>query len=315
MAGRVFITGGSGFVGQAVIAALLEHGWQVVALARKGAKTGLPGDAPAFPPAVRVVYGDILDPGPVESGIFQADAVIHLVGIIAENRSRNVTFERIHVQATRAVIDVAKRAGVKRFVQMSAIGARADAVSTYHKTKFAAEQIVRDSKLDATIFRPSMIHGPKGELMKMEAGWSRGTAPPFLYMPYFARGLLGTCGAGMIQPVYVNDVARAFVESLTNPAAGGATYDLGGKDRVTWPQFHQICAREITGKSRPVAAIPAWTAKAMTRLAPGSLLPFNRDQIIMMQEPNICDMEKFAAAFGWEPGGLVPTLRLYAGGM
>ena len=77
----------------------------------------------AWPSEVRLVYGDLLDPGPVESGIFQADAVIHLVGIIAENRSRNITFERIHVQGTRAVVEVAKRAGVKRFIQMSAIGA------------------------------------------------------------------------------------------------------------------------------------------------------------------------------------------------
>ncbi len=70
------------------------------------------------------MYGDLLDPGPVESGIFQADAVIHLVGIIAENPGRNVTFERIHVQGTRALVEVAKRAGVKRFIQMSAIEAR-----------------------------------------------------------------------------------------------------------------------------------------------------------------------------------------------
>jgi uncharacterized protein YbjT (DUF2867 family) len=312
MAGRVFVTGGSGFVGRAVVAALIKAGWQIVALARKGTAAG---KASAWPGEVRLVYGDLLDPGPVESGIFQADAVIHLVGIIAENRSRDITFERIHVQGTRAIVEVAKRAGVKRFVQMSAIGARPDAVSTYHKTKFAAEQIVRDSGLDSTIFRPSMIHGPHGELMKMEAGWAKGTAPPFLYMPYFAGGLLGTRGAGMIQPIYVNDVARAFVEALTNPAASGATYCLGGKDQLTWPQFHHICAREIAGKTRPVAAIPAWMAKAMTFLVPGRILPFNRDQIIMIQEPNTCDIEKFASAFGWEPEGLTPTLRQYASSM
>ena len=128
-------------------------------------------------------------------------------------------------------------------------------------------------------------------------------------MPYFAGGLLGTCGAGMIQPIYVNDVARAFVEALTIPAASGATYCLGGKDRLTWPQFHHICAArswEKSGRSRPS---PPGPAKAMTFVVPGRILPFNRDQIIMIQEPNICDMEKFMADFGWEPDGLTPTLR------
>ncbi|HEX4125261.1 MAG TPA: NAD-dependent epimerase/dehydratase family protein [Tepidisphaeraceae bacterium] len=309
MAGRVFVTGGSGFVGQAVIAALLDHGWNVVALARKGPKTR---HDPSWPHSVRLVYGDLLDPGPMESAIFQADAVIHLVGIIAENRAKNVTFDRVHVQGTRAVVDIAKRAGVKRYIQMSAIGARADAVSKYHQTKFTAETIVRESHLDATIFRPSMIHGPRGDLMRMEAAWARGKAPPYLYMPYFASGLLGAGGAGMIQPVYVNDVARAFVLALTNPAAIGSTYDLGGQDQLSWPQFHRVCAREITGKPKPVAAIPAWSAKALTYAVPGPLLPFSRDQVIMMQEPNLADMEKFAHDFGWQPDALIPTLRQYA---
>src|SRR5947207_2723585 len=83
---------------------------------------------------------------------------------------------------TKAVVDAALRNGVRRFVHMSALGTRPGAVSAYHKTKFAAEQYLRHSGLDWTIIRPSMIHGPRGELMQMEAAWARYKAPPFLFM-------------------------------------------------------------------------------------------------------------------------------------
>ena len=74
----------------------------------------------------------------------------------------------------------------------------------------------------------------------MEANWARGKAPPFLFMPYFGAGALGRGGAGKLQPVYVKDVARAFVQSLASPATIGEVYPLGGPDRLTWPELHRI---------------------------------------------------------------------------
>src|SRR5262252_7117141 len=109
---------------------------------------------------------------------------------------------------------------------MSALGTRPDAVSTYHKTKFAAEQYVRGSGLDWTIFRPSLIHGPKGEFLQMEAKWARYAAPPFLFMPYFGAGPFGTGGAGKLQPVYVKDVARAFADALSNRKTIGEIFPI-----------------------------------------------------------------------------------------
>jgi NADH dehydrogenase len=261
---------------------------------------------------VRATKGDLFDAQALDDGMAGADGVIHLVGIIMEKRSKGVTFERIHYEGTKSIVDAALRNGVRRYVHMSALGVRPGAVSTYHRTKYRAEQYVRASPLDWTIIRPSLIHGPGGEFMQMEAKWGRGKAPPFLFMPYFGAGAFGRGGAGKLQPVYVKDVARAFVQSLSSPKTIGEVYPLGGPEQLTWPQLHRTSAEAIIGRKRWVLALPVWKAKLLTYLVPPPLLPFNRDQVIMSQEDNTCDLAKFRADFGWDPQPFEPTLREYA---
>ncbi|MGB7157409.1 MAG: complex I NDUFA9 subunit family protein [Tepidisphaeraceae bacterium] len=303
MAGRVFITGGSGFVGSAVIDELVARGYSVNALVNR--KKLDRADVESIP-------GDLFDDRALEAGLRGCDAVIHLVGIIMEKPSKGITFERIHHQGAARVVDAAKRAGVRRYVHMSALGVRPNAVSAYHRTKCLAEEYVRDSGLDWTIFRPSFIHGPHGEFMQMEAKWARRKAPPFLFMPYFGGGLFGTGGAGRLQPIYVGDVARAFVDAIEKPKTIGEVYPLGGPDVVTWPQMHHTVSRAIVGRERAAIPIPAWYAKALTHVVPGALLPFNRDQVIMSQEENTCDLSKFTDAFEWTPRGFEEAVKGYA---
>lgn len=303
MSARVFLTGGSGFVGSAVIEELLNRGYAVSALMHRAGLT-YPEDR------VRCVRGDLLDPAALEQGLRDCTAAIHLVGIIREQPHKDITFERIHAEGTRAVVDAARRANVRRYVHMSALGTRPDAVSMYHQTKYRAEEYVRGSGLDWTIFRPSLIHGP-GELMAMEAMWARGKAPPPVYfmpfMPYF-----GGRHAGRIQPVYVKDVARAFVDALEKPQTIGQVYPLGGPEAMTWPEFHRICAEAIVGRRRMVVPIPAGVAEVLAAVGIGNLLGFSRDQVIMSQEDNTADMTKFREDFQWEPQALETTLRSYA---
>jgi len=301
---QVFVTGATGFVGSAIVEELLRRGYAVTALVHRG-------ELKAGQGKVRVVRGDLFSPAALDEGLGGADAVIHLVGIIRENPRAGMTFDRIHFQAASNVIDAAKRVGVRRFLLMSALGARADAVSNYHKTKFAAEQYLRDSGLDWTIFRPSLIHGPAGEFLKMEAAWARGKKPPFLFMPYFGGGVLGTNRKTSVQPIYVNDVARAFVEAIEESQTIGQTYAIGGKQRLTWPEMHHIAAEVFTGKRKVAIPIPAWYARLLTYVVPGKLLPFTRDQVIMAREDSTADMGKFIADFGWEPGGFEETLLGY----
>ncbi len=303
MAEQVFITGGGGFVGSAIIAELRNRGFEVVALVNRRPVAG----------AVRSVKADLLESSVISPAMRGCVAVIHLVGIIMENPRRGITFERIHFEGTKSVVDAAKAAGVKRYLHMSALGVRANAASRYHRTKFAAEEHVRSSGLDWTILRPSLIHGPSGEFMQMEIRWARKTAPPFFAMPYFGAGLLGLGGAGMLQPVYVKDVARAFVDSLQNPGMIAKTFDLGGAQQLTWPQLHQTVAQAVVRHRRLVVPLPVPMAKFLAAVGLGRMLGFNRDQIIMSQEDNTCDLTGFQSAFGWTPEPFAESLAAYVG--
>jgi NADH dehydrogenase len=299
---KIFLTGGSGFVGNAIINALLARHHSIHALVNH---------RPINKPNVQSFPGGLFDNAALDQAMTDCAAVIHLVGIIAEKPAKGITFDRIHVQGTRQVVDAAKRAGITRYVQMSALGAAADSPSAYQRTKFAAEEYVRGSGLDWTILQPSLIHGPGGEFSQMEADWARGKKIPWLFMPYFGPGLLGRGTPFKIQPVFVEDVACAFVEALEKPQTSGQTYPIGGTDQITWPQMHQPVARILTGHNRLTFPIPAWYAKAITHVVPPALLPFTRDQVLMSQQDNICDLSKFTQAFGWTPRSFEETLRIY----
>lgn len=301
---RLFVSGGSGFVGKAVLQQAIANGHTVSALVNRHRITDLP-QVKSFP-------GGLFDPAAVDAAMAGCDAAIHLVGIIQEIPGKQITFERMHVQATAAVLASAQRCGVKRYVQMSALGSRPDAPSAYHQTKFAAEQLVRHFDGHWTILRPSMIHGPAGEFMTMVNGWVRMKQPPYLFLPYFGKGVLGFGGSGKIQPVFVEDVARAFLDSAENDSFAHQCIEMGGPQPMTWPEFYRTCAEVIVGHRRWILPIPAWLTMGLTGLPGASHLPFGRDQVIMSLEENTCDLEHFSRLFQWVPRSLVTTLRQYA---
>jgi NADH dehydrogenase len=116
----------------------------------------------------------------------------------------------------------------------------------------------------------------------------------------------------MLQPVFVGDVARAFVDALEKRRTIGEVYPLGGPDQVTWPQLHHTISQAIVGRKRWVMAIPVWYAKMLAAIGIGQLAGFNRDQIIMSQEDNTCDLSKFEQDFEWKPRAFEESLKEYA---
>lgn len=299
---RIAITGASGFVGRHVLPQLLARGHRVRALARNAAGVA------ATNPSLEVVQGDLGDDDALSQLVKGVDTVVHIVGIIMEKPDIGQTFERIHAQATSRLVAAARKAGVKRWIHMSALGSRPDAVSRYHKTKWAAEQAVRSSGMAWTIFRPSIIHGPDGEFMQMVRDFWCKAFPPFV--PYFGTGLVGTGGAGRLQPVWVEDVARCFAQAVTTPGTEGETYALGGPDAMTWPELYNTCRRHIpTARKKKVVPVPVWYARLIAGL-PG--VPFNLDQVIMSQEDSICGMDKAQNAFGFELSPFESTFAGYA---
>jgi NADH dehydrogenase len=213
------------------------------------------------------------------------DAVIHLVGIIGEIGDQ--TFERVHWEGTRRVLEAALNSGVRRIVHMSALGTRPEAASRYHQTKWAAEEAVRSSGLDWTVFRPSLIYGPGDGFVNLFAGMSRWSP----VLPVIGRG------TSLLQPVSVDCVARAFARALDSKAAVHQTYDLCGFDRLNLPQILQTLL-QITRRRRIIGRIPralAWYPTAVLEWVFPRVLrrpaPLSRDQILMLEEDNIGNPE------------------------
>jgi NADH dehydrogenase len=283
---RVFVTGGTGFVGRAILARLAGRGHPARALVRSGRqpRAGLPG--------VEWAAGALLDGAGLVPLLRGCDAVIHLVGIISEAGPQ--TFERIHTEGTRSVVGAAQRAGVARFIHMSALGTRPGAASRYHRTKWAAEEIVRGSGLAWTIFRPSLIYGPGDGFTNLFARLSR-------WSP-----VLPVMGAGTarLQPVGVGAVSQAFVGALERPESTGRTYDLAGAERLTFNEVLAVILAAL-GRRRFMLHLPLPLARAQAALletvCPALLRrppPLNRDQILMLQEDNVGEPAPADALFG-----------------
>jgi uncharacterized protein YbjT (DUF2867 family) len=307
--GKVLVTGANGFVGGYVVRGLLEQGYEPVLLVRdtRAAAGRLRQDVAD---RCLLIAGDLSADGPLRQAASGCRAAVHLVGIIEEHASRGQTFERVHVEGTRRVIEACLSAGIERYIHMSALGTRPDAVSRYHQSKWRAETIVRDSPLKWTIFRPSLIHGPEGDFMRMMKFFCTSLRQPV--MPYFGSGNT------RIQPVSVRDVATCFVAALSKPETIGSTYDLGGPARYTWREFYDICAEIIAGHRRLKVPVPVPLARFLARrivpLTPSFLMPhkFNEAQIQMSQEDSVCETGPVERDFGLKPREFRGELAEYA---
>jgi len=269
---KVFLTGSTGFVGKEILNLLVKEGFKVVALVRDLDKTNETEN-------VIYVKGDILKPESYEDCLKDCDAVIHLVGIIREYPKKGVTFQKLHYEATKNIVDLAYKYSIKRFIHMSANGTRKDGVSDYHKSKFMAEEYLRNKGLNYTIFRPSVIYGPGDVFINMLNGLMKMT-PLFSYF--------GDGGYKM-QPVSVYEVAELFVNALKNDVSIGKIYNVCGKDIFTYKEILKIIC-SVTGRKVILFPIPEFIVRVMVKFfGKTTWFPITTDQFIMLTEGNICD--------------------------
>ncbi len=297
---HVLLTGATGYVGRYVLDALLRHGHTVRALVRSG------GDGLAAREGVDVHHGDITEPASFGHAFQNIDAVVHLVGIIDEHPSKGVTFERIHVDGTRNVVEAARAAGVGRFVHMSANGARPDGVSAYQTTKWAAEEIVRGAGFEHwVIFRPSTLFGDPGEDNPEFAKrlWET-LVKPFPVLPVFGDGQYE------LQPVHVAACAEAFAQAIGREASNGVAYCVAGEERISYREALRRIARGGGVRPKPTAPVPLPLARlGVNTLGKAGLLPISPAQFEMLVEGNTCDAGAFFADFGVDsPPFDVPAL-------
>lgn len=295
---KVFLTGATGFVGRNMTTRLLQEGHSVRALARLGKDR-------AFPPAshgnLEYVAGDVVSGEGLETGVAGCDAVIHLVGIIVEQGKQS--FESVHHLGTRNVVAAARKAGVGRFVQMSALGVRANGVAAYQRTKWAGEEEVRHSGLPFCILRPSLIVGPEAGFITQMLGTMR-RAPVFRPVPGDGRPLF--------RPIYIDDLTACFSRALSAPSALGRTIELGGADELPLEQVLREIAR-AAGIRKPAVHIPLplMTAGAFLaeRLLPTP--PVTVDQLRMLREGSTCDITVMQTTLGVQPVGFSAALSRF----
>ncbi len=322
----VAVTGASGFVGRYIVRELVSRDYSVRALVRSRdkARQALPERA------VTLIQGDISDAGKPDELLTGCDACINLLGIIRETRGepgqRPQTFQRIHVDATRALVNACQQRGVQRFIQMSAINVTDTGVSEYQRSKFEAEMIVRLSSLEWTIFRPSLIHGKESEVVHLAQGWASGHGVPYFFMPYFTRSVedkrvpLGPVAEHdpSVAPVLVTDVARAFADALDNPRTVGEVYNLAGAEVLTWPQMLRHMRDHFPDghKEQPAWGIPGALAARVALLAKhlgmGRMLPFDEGMALMGAQDFTAALEKAREHLNWQPAPFTSSFKQYA---
>jgi uncharacterized protein YbjT (DUF2867 family) len=292
---KVFLTGATGFVGGHLLRRLISDGHTVRALVRAG------GAKPASSPGVETVAGDVVENVGLDEGMKGCDAVVHLVGIIAE--TRGATFERVHHLGTRNVVEAAKRNGIRRFIQMSALGARADGVAEYQVSKWKGEEAVRQSSIPFCILRPSLIFGPGDGFVTQMLDVMRKAV--------LVRPVPGS-GRPKFRPILIDDVAECFSKALTTPAATGNTIDLGGSEELT---LNEVLAEIASwaGIRKPVLHVPMPVMMMAAAVAQSVLPkpPVTLGQLKMLREGSTCDPGAMMRIFSIQPAGFRDGLKSY----
>lgn len=282
-AGRLAtVFGGSGFVGRYVVGALARDGWRVRVACRR------PDLAFHLQPLggvgqVMPVQANLRDARSVAAAMQGADAVVNLVGILAEGGAQ--TFSVIQAAGARAVAEAAKAAGITNFVQISAIGADAQSASAYARSKAEGEAAAQATVPSAIIMRPSVVFGTEDNFFNRFAAMAR-------FFP-----VVPVVGAETkFQPVYVGDVARAVALALAGKAAPGKTYELGGPEVKSFGALVDYVL-QVTERSRHVSKLSfgmgtmvAGVLQIFSKLSLGlfpKLLEMTTDQVELLRHDNV----------------------------
>ena len=290
----LLVTGATGFLGGHLIKGLIDEGYKVGALVRdpeKGSTLKAQG--------VQLHKGDMTDPESLKEATKGVETVINLVGIISGGEK---LYRIVHTDGTRNLARAAKDNGAKRFIYISANGASKEGATAYFRTKWEAEDEVRNSALEYTIFRPSVLFEPNDAFVNQLAFGIK-MSPVF---PVFGSG------ENRLQPLFVSDLVRGIVKSLAEPKAANQSIEMGGPYALSFNEIVDAVADALNKKVYKVH-IPISMIKLSTRLM-GMVLkkpPVSIDQVVMLEQGNVCDITRMRDIFGIEPVPFNEGIRTY----
>jgi NADH dehydrogenase len=252
-------------------------------------------------PKIEIGKGDVTRPETLDEWMEGVDTVVHLVAIPIEKGNR--TYEAINYQGTVNVVEAAKKAGVRRFINMCQNGATATHFSPFLRSKGKAQEYVAASGLDWTAMRPSVIWGPQDEFANVQAR--------LIQMTPFVFPIVGD-GKAQFQPVYVGDVVEAIVRSINDPSTIGHEYELGGPDVLTYEQIvNRVLKALNTTRAKvkvPVAVLRPLVVLMQT-LLPNP--PVSTTLLDLLSEQNVVSDNALVSKFEIEPKPFTPENLAY----
>ena len=295
---KVAVFGGTGYVGSYIVDELIAQGHTPRIMVRIGSEHKV-----QQPDKCEIIGGQINDQEAIHSVISGTDAVIYLIAVIREFPRKGITWETLNFKGAKACIDVAKELGGKRFLLMSANGVKPDGTG-YQLTKFLADEYLKASDLDYTIFRPTSLFGdPRGNnrpefCTQILNDMLRLPIPA----PLFHHGLIPkNAGTFEYNPISVLDVAKIFVTSINNKEMLGQVFELGGPENVSWKSMIKIVS-EAAGKNKWSIPAPVIAIKLLAFLLDRfSWFPVTRAQLTMLMEDNTCNSENVFKLLEIEP--------------
>ena len=302
---RVALFGGTGFVGGYLVDALIAAGHEPSLLVRPGSERKV-----RQAERCRLVAGDVVSMSAIAATLEACDAVIYNIGILREFPKQGITFEELQYSALVRVVAAAKSQGITRFLLMSAQGVKSPGTD-YQETKYRAEQHLRSSGLNVTIFRPSVIFGdPHGGMEIGTQLFTEMIAPPLPAIGFFT-GWRPSRGAVVMSPVHAGDIAHAFVIALGDETSGARTYVLGGPEVLSWTEMLRRIATAV-GRNKWILPMPIGIMKMATILFDWlPFFPVTRDQLAMLAEGNTADPAVLARLIGREPKAFDKTHLAY----
>lgn len=272
-AGRIVaVTGGTGFLGSHLVAALLAQGHEVRALARD------PEKARNLDSRVKVFIGDICDPQVLGAMSAGCDWVFHTVSNFRTASGPKESYRRINVEGTRNALESAAAAGVKRFIHCSTIGVHGDVRDTpatedaafgpgdlYQDTKLEAELLVRGAigrwPMEIVVIRPTSMYGPGDmRMLKMFRMLSKRT--------FFK---VGPCRENF-HAGYIDDIVDGFLQAAATPGISGEVFFIGGADYLPLDEYIDTAARAV-GAPQPFLRFPYWLLHAAAWLCERIFVP------------------------------------------